>query len=244
MRNNLLDIVKNTYGLGIIDKVKVTSTDVSTTIESVAEDRSLILHAETNSPVPQFSGVFGLPNLGKLSTILNIDEYKENAKISLTLEDKGGVSVPAGLKFENAAGDFKNTYRFMTAEQVNENLRSIQFKKTPVWIIEFVPSVSSIQRLRFQASANSEQSTFTAKTEGTDLKLFFGDHSNHAGNFIFQTDVTGTITVSCSWPVSTVISILSLAGDKLFRISSDGILKITVDTGLTTYNYILPSQSK
>ena len=35
---------------------------------------------------------------------------------------------------------------------------------------------------------------FTAKTEGSDLKLFFGDHSSHAGNFVFQSGITGTLT--------------------------------------------------
>ena len=38
MRDNLLDIVKNTYGLGIIDLVKINGTDTETAIEALAED--------------------------------------------------------------------------------------------------------------------------------------------------------------------------------------------------------------
>lgn len=42
MKDHLLDIVKNTYGLGIIDLVKITGTDTETAIEALAEDRVLL----------------------------------------------------------------------------------------------------------------------------------------------------------------------------------------------------------
>jgi hypothetical protein len=243
MRDHLLDIVKNTYGLGIIDLVKVTGTDTETNIEAIAEDRSVIVQAKINNPVPEFVGTFGMPNLSKLSTILNIPEYKDDAKISLTKQDRNGESVPVGLHFENKAGDFKNDYRFMSSEIVNDKLKTVKFKGVR-WNVEFQPTVANILRLKFQASANSDETTFTAKTEGTDLKLFFGDHSSHAGNFVFQSDVAGTLTKGWSWPVAAVISILNLPGDKTFRISDEGAAQITVDSGMATYNYILPAQSK
>jgi len=40
------------------------------------------------------------------------------------------------------------------------------------------------------------------------------------------------------------MSILNLAGDKVFRISDEGAAQITVNSGLATYNFILPAQSK
>jgi hypothetical protein len=76
------------------------------------------------------------------------------------------------------------------------------------------------------------------------LKFFFGDHSTHAGNFVFHPGVTGTLKRAWSWPIKTVIGILDLTGDKTFRISDDGAAQITVDSGLAVYNYILPAQSK
>lgn len=243
MRDYLLDIVKNTYGLGNIDLVKVTGTAEETAIEALAEDRSVIVQGKLNGPVPEFVGTFGMPNLGKLNTILGISEYKENAKITLTKRDRNGEEVPEGLHFENAAGDFKNDYRFMSQEIVNDKLKTVKFRGVN-WDVEFEPSAAAIQRLKFQASANSEETTFTAKTEGTDLKLFFGDHSSHAGNFVFQAGVSGSLTKGWSWPVAAVISILNLSGDKTFKISNEGAAQITVNTGLATYNYLLPAQSK
>jgi hypothetical protein len=243
MRDHLLDIVKNTYGLGIIDLVKVAGTDSETNIEALAEDRSVIVQAKLNGPVAEFIGTFGMPNLGKLNTILGIPEYKENAKISLTKQDRNGESVPVGLHFENAAGDFKNDYRFMSQEIVADKLKTVKFRGVN-WNVEFEPTVASIQRLKFQASANSEETTFTAKTENGELKFFFGDHSSHAGNFVFQSGVSGTLSKGWAWPVNAVISILNLSGDKTFRISDEGAAQITVNTGIATYNYILPAQSK
>lgn len=243
MRDYLLDIVKNTHGLGIIDLVKITGTDSETQIEAIAEDRSVIVQGKINNPVPEFIGTFGMPNLGKLNTILNIPEYRDDAKISLTTQDRNGATVPVGLHFENAAGDFHNDYRFMSQEIISDKLKTVRFKGAS-WNVDFTPSVASIQRLKFQASANSEETTFIAKTEGSDLKFFFGDHSTHAGNFVFQSGVSGTVSKGWSWPVAAVLSILGLAGDKTFRISDEGAAQITVDTGLATYNFTLPAQSK
>jgi hypothetical protein len=243
MRDHLLDIVKNTHGLGIIDLVKITGTDSETNIEALAEDRSVIVQAKLNGPVAEFIGTFGMPNLGKLSTILGIPEYKENAKISITKQDRNGESVAVGLHFENAAGDFKNDYRFMSQEIVNDKLKTVKMR-TVNWNVEFEPTVANIQRLKFQQSANSEELNFTAKTNNGNLELSFGDHSSHTGNFVFQTGITGTLSKGWSWPVSAFISILNLAGDKTVKISDEGAAQITVDTGLATYNYILPAQSK
>ena len=229
--------------MGIIDLVKVSGTDSETNIEALAEDRSVIVQAKLNGPVPEFIGTFGMPNLGKLNTILGISEYKDNAKISLTKQDRNGEQVPVGLHFENAAGDFKNDYRFMSTEIVNDKLKTVKMRSV-TWHVEFEPTVANIQRLKFHASANAEELNFTAKTEGSDLKLFFGDHSSHAGNFVFQSGITGTLTKGWSWPVNAVMAILSLAGDKTFRISDEGAAQITVNSGLATYNYILPAQSK
>ena len=240
MKDHLQDIVQHTHSLGIIDLVKVVGTDSQTIIEAVSEERSAIVQAQFHNPVPEFVGTFGMPNLGKLNTILNIPEYKEDAKLSITKKDDG---APNGVHFENKAGDFKNDYRFMSAEIVNDKLKTVKFKGVK-WGVEIEPSVAAIQRLRFQAQANSEETTFIAKVESGNLVFYFGDHSSHAGNFVFAHDVAGSLNKAWSWPVSAVISILSLAGDKMIRFSDEGAAQITVDSGLAVYNYILPAQQK
>jgi len=172
--------------------------------------------------------------------LLNLQEYKENAKLALTKKANGS---PDGIEFENAASDFRNTYRFMAAEIVNDKLKTPKFKGV-TWHIEFEPTVAAIQRLRMQAQANAEEPNFQARTENGDLKFFFGDHSTHAGNFVFHSGVNGQLKRAWSWPAQQFMAIMALTGDKTIRISDDGAAKITVDSGVAVYNYILPAQSK
>lgn len=240
MKDHLLDLVEHTYDLGVIDLVKITGTDTETAIFGIAEDRSVIVEGKHHNPVPEFIGLFGMPNLSKLKILLGLGEYKEDANLSITKNAKGD---PDGINFENKAGDFKNNYRFMASEIVTEKAKSIKFKGAN-WHVEFTPTIAGIQRLKMQASANSDEPTFTVKTEGNDLKLVFGDHSTHSGNFVFQPGVTGQLKRAWSYPVKQFISILDLTGDKTVRFSDDGVAEITVDSGLATYNYKLPAQSK
>lgn len=243
MRDYLLDIVQHTHGLGIIELVKITGTDSETVIDAIAEDRSVIVQAKFKNPVPEFVGTFGMPNLSKLNTILNIQEYREDAQISVTSQTHNNETVPSGIHFENKVGDFKNDYRFMLAAIVNDKLKTVKFKGVK-WGVEIEPSVAAIQRMKFQAQANSEETTFIARTEKNNLVFYFGDHSSHSGNFVFQHDVAGSLSKAWSWPVSAVISILSLSGDKTLKISDEGAAMITVDSGIAEYNYILPAQQK
>jgi hypothetical protein len=240
MKDYLLDIVQHTFDLGCIDLIKITGTDSATTVGGLAEDKSVIINAQFANPMADFVGTFGMPNLGKLKTLLNLQEYREDAKLAVTRKVNGELD---GITFENKVGDFKNNYRFMASDIVNDKLKTLKFKGVN-WHITFEPTVAAIQRLRMQAQANSEELNFQVKTDGKDLKFFFGDHSTHSGNFVFQHDITGALKHAWSWPVSQVMSILSLTGDKTMQISDDGCMQITVNSGLAVYNYILPAQTK
>ena len=246
MQDYLKDIVQHTNGLGNIDLIKITGTDTETLINSVSEDRSVILEAKFKSAHPEFIGTFGMPNLSKLKTILGIEEYREDAKITVNtqLDNETNANVPSGIHFENKAGDFKNDYRYMKASVINDKLKTVKFKGVK-WGVDFEPTAANIQRLRYQASANSEETTFTAKTENGNLVFFFGDPNTHAGNFVFQAGVTGSFTKTVwHWPVNVVMAILSLPGDKTFKMSDEGASKITIDSGLIEYDYIIPAMTK
>jgi len=240
MKDYLQDIVQHTHSLGFIDLVKITGTDAITSIDAVSEDRIAIIQAQFHNPVPEFIGTFGMPNLGKLKTILDIPEYKEDATIDITQKNTG---EPDGISFKNKSGDFKNDYRLMTANVVTDKLKTVKFKGVK-WGVEIEPTVAAIQRMRFMAQANAEETTFIAKVENGNLVFYFGDHSSHAGNFVFAHDVAGSLTKAWNWPVGAVISILSLPGDKMIRFSDEGATQVTVDSGLAVYNYILPAQTK
>jgi len=240
MRYYLLDLVSHTLELGCIDLVKIQGTDDKTTVSALAEDTSVVIQGTLHNPVPDFIGTFGMPNLPKLKILLNLPEYRENAVLSLTRTANGDAD---GVQFDNATGDFRNNYRFMSAQMVNDKLKNNTMRQVN-WNIEFEPTVAAIQRLKMQAQANAEETVFKVRTENNELKFLFGDHSTHAGNFVFQTNVAGSIKRGWAWPVAQFISILNLSGNKTIRISDEGVAQITVDSGLAVYNYILPAQSK
>jgi hypothetical protein len=243
MKDILTDIVTHTHSLGIIPLVKITGTDAETLIESMAEDRSVIINARTNDPVNEFLGTFGMPNLDKLSLHLRNPEYKENAKIEVVIAERNGEDIPVSLHFENSTGDFVNDYRFMNQQIINEKLKTVKFKGAQ-WDIELEPSVASIARLKLQAQAHTEETVFQVKTDNGNLVFFFGDASTHAGSFVFESNVKGKLKQTWSWPVSQVMSILNLDGDKVMKIADAGAMMITVNSGLASYDYILPAQTK
>jgi hypothetical protein len=240
MRDYLLDLVEHTYDLGCIDLVKIVGDTGKTDIVGLAEDLSVVIRGNFHNPVADFVGTFGMPNLGKLKTLLNLQEYKEDAKLAIT---KGSTGEPDGILFENKIGDFKNNYRFMASGIVNEKLKTAKIRPV-TWHIEFEPTNASIQRMKWQMSANAEEANFQAKTENGDLKFFFGDHSTHSGNFVFHPGVSGQLKRAWAWPAKQFVSIMDLTGDKKVRISDDGAAEITVDSGLAVYQYLLPAQSK
>ena len=244
MKDILQDIVSHTHNLGFLNIVKITGTDETTKIDSMADDRTVVMFGETANPQPEMIGVFGMPQLNKLKYNLECPEYKEDATIELMTADRNGETIPIGLHFENKAGDFKNDYRFMNTEIINEKLKSTTFRGVK-WDVEVNPTQSSVQRFSFQAAANSEHATFLAKTDGDKLKFIFGDMSSHGGEFIFATGVTGTLNKAWTWPVAPILSILKIAdvNNTTMSLSNDGALQITLDSGLAVYKYIIHAQT-
>ena len=244
MQDLLKDIVTHTHNLGFLNIVKITGDEKGTKIDSMADDRSVIMQAETADPYPDMVGVFGMPQLNKLKFHLDCPEYRENASIEVVRAERNGDTIPVGLHFENTAGDFKNDYRFMNTEIINEKLKTVKFRGVK-WDVEVEPSVQSIQRFNFQAQANNEHTTFLAKTDGDKLKFTFGDQSTHGGEFIFATDVKGNLNKGWTWPVASVLSILKIADANNAKISfsNEGAMQITLDSGIATYKYIIPAQA-
>ncbi len=243
MKDYLQDLILHTQSLGEIDLIKVVGTDKQTQIAAVAENKSVILEGSFKSPNSEFIGTFGMPNLGKLKTILGFDDYDDDAKITTTRVKKDNEEVPAAIHFETKNGDFVNDYRLMSKTVVEEKVRTVQFKGAK-WNVEFEPTVAGIQRLKKQASANSEEQVFTTSTVNGDLKISFGDVNSHSGNFVFQSQVTGTLARPQMWPVKVFLAIMDLPGDKTIKIADQGAAEITVDSGLATYRYLLPAQLK
>ena len=244
MKSILQDIVAHTNKLGFLNIVKVTGTAEKTLIDSMADDRSVVMYAETATPHPDMVGTYGMPQLEKLRYLLDGKEYQEGAKIEVVMGERNGETIPVGLHFENKDGDFKNDYRFMNQDVINEKLKKSTFRGVN-WHVEVSPTMAAVQRFQFQAGANTEHTTFLAKTDGGNLKFIFGDMSSHGGEFIFAQGVTGNLNKGWTWPVASVLAILKIAdaNNAMLSFSNDGAMQITLDSGIATYKYIIPAQA-
>ena len=188
MKDYLLDLIDHTLTVGNMDVIKITGSQTETKINAVIENNTVVLEGTFNQPITEFEGVFGMPNLGKLKTILGFDDYDEKARIFVNRQNRNGASVPESIQFETNNSDFINVYRLMSESIVTDKVRPLNFKGA-TWHITFQPSVANILRLKKQAQANSEQEHFTTKVDSGNLKIHFGDVATHSGNFIFENKI-------------------------------------------------------
>lgn len=243
IRDILTDIVTHTSNLGF-PFAKITSDKDKTLIESMSEDHSVTLKAQTHHPVSEFQGVFGLPNLNILNLLLKNPEYKENPNIEIIISNRNGKDKPTSIFFENEDKDFNNDYQLISAEVVSAKMDDYEFEE-PKWHIEFTPSIASVQRLKLQAQVHNDEQMFKSKLEKSNLIVSFGGvSSTHIGSFVFQSGIEGKMKNTFNWPLQHVINILSLDGDVVMKISDEGLMMITVDSGLAVYDYIMPAMTK
>ena len=243
MKDFLQDLVSHTHSLGVLPIIRVSASTESTKMDSLAEDHTIILNAQTHEPISSLVGVFGMTNMHKLDLHLKCPEYKENSRITLTTINKDSKLVPTGLHFENEKGDFSNDYRFMAQEIVDLKLKNAKFRGAK-WDVSFEPTQTNIQRLKFQAAAHTEETLFKLSTKDGNLIISFGDFNTHAGSFVFQADVNGTLKNSLSLPKSQFLSVLNLDGNKTINIAEAGAVEITVDSGIAIYKYIFPAHTQ
>ena len=243
MKDILQDIVSHTHALGNIELLKLTTDNKTTEIDSLADDRSVILKATTHSRVDEFEGVFGMTNLSKLQLHLKNPEYRDKAKINVVKETKDGVEYPSYIHFENEKGDFQNDYRFMNQSIIDSKLKSVKFKGV-AWALDFVPTAAAIARLKLMTSVHSDEVHVTVSTDNDGFRFSFGDAGSHAGSYVFDHDPNHSLKRSWAYPVAQIQSILNLDGDINMKVSDEGAMQISVDSGMALYNFILPAQAK
>jgi len=243
-RDIVQDIVKHTAGLGFITSVKVTGTDESTTLDAMDADRTVILQAKLHNTVEEFTGEFGLGNLGFLAGVTALGNYQtDDATVDVVARDRNGVSSPDHLMFKDADGN-TDQYRFMSKEIIEQTLQTVKFKGVE-WDVTLEPTKAKVNELQQVAGIyGGIEPNFTVKTEGTDLIVTVGAaDGSFTGKRTFAQNVNGEITEGYAWPLAQVLAILKLgmSGTCVMQISKKGALMISVDSGIGKYDYILPA---
>jgi len=246
MRDILLDIVKHTHSLGFIQAVKINGNNGDQTeIEAMDDDRSVVLKGQLHNPVADFTGTIGLGKLGVLSGYLNFEGYSEpNATIGVVKRERNGEQVAEELEFKSSKG-YSASYRFMVSQLIEEKLKTVKFKGVN-WDLTVQPTQQNLKDLSYFAGVmGSVESTFVAKTDNGTLKFYIGDGSNDRVEIPFTANVDAEIKKGWAWPLVQTLSILKLSDTSQANISfsEQGAMKISIDSGIGLYDYILPART-
>jgi hypothetical protein len=243
MKDYLIDIVKHTVSLGCFDTLRIDGTDTETKVSSTEKEHTVVLRAKLHGVIKEFEGLFGVPNLPLLNTILSIPEYQDDgAKLTVTRDVRNNVDQPVNIKFENTTGDFKNEFRLMASNLIDNIQPLLKFNVTS-WPTSFVPTVAAQQRLKYQTSAHPEEKAVSFRIENGEVRAMIGDGSSHNGSFVFHTGVDKKIKETIVVPVLVVNSVLTLAGNKTMHMGGPGMM-VSVDSGIANYDYIIPMLTK
>ena len=246
VKDVIVDIVRHTAGLGIIDAAKIVGSSEETTIAALDKNRTVILNAKLHHAVPSLEGEFGMGNLPFLNGITNMYK-KDGSEINVSRINKNGVELPESLLFTDAEGN-NDKYRLMSKELVDRELQTVKFKGTK-WNITFEPTLAKVQALSMAAGTYSSiEPTFTVKMKGSDLYFVLGSNNggSHFGERLFASNVEGTIRDGIGFPLTQFLTILKMGMNNQCTVnfSEQGACMISIDSGIGLYNYILPSLTR
>lgn len=245
IKDVLLDVVKHTSGLGIIENIKVTGDDSETTLAAMDADRTVILQAKMHDPVIEFVGDFGMGNLGLLSSLTRVSNYQNgDADIKVERKERNGEEMPTTLIFKDGDGN-RDQYRFMSKEILDQVMKVATFRGAN-WDITIEPATKRIAQLSEVAGIYSGiEPSFAVSTEDGKLIIEVGSaEGGILGRRVFAENIDGELGSKWSWPLQAFLSILKLDGTKVIRFSDQGVCQIDVDSGIGIYSYIMPAISK
>lgn len=246
LKDTLKDILDHTHGLGFIDMVKVTGDNNETKIEAMDASRSVVVYGTLHDSVESLNGVIGLARMSVLNGYLRFPPFQDPAaKIEVVRENRGDQQVPSEVKF-SAPGGHRSTYRFMSSELVEEQIKIPVFRGT-TWDVTISPTDGNIKDLSYFSSIlSSFEQNFVAKTVDNDLVLSIGSGSNDRTDVPFARGVSGTLAGRWGWPISETLSVLKLASrstDCVMSFSEKGAMKIAFSTEQGKFEYILPAKA-
>lgn len=245
LKSVLLDIVKHTSGLGIIENIKITGTGDETTLAAMDTNKTVILTAKLHDVVPEFEGEFGMGNLALLNSLTRLSNYQEDgASIVVERKERNGEETPTTLVFKDRNGS-KDQYRFMSKAIVDQAMSVATFKGA-TWNVQVEPAQRSIAQLSEVAAIYAGiDPAFSVKTEDGDLIFEVGSTEGGViGRRVFAENVGGELSTSWSWPLMSFLSIVKLGGTIIIRFSDQGACQLDVDSGIGTYSYIMPAISR
>jgi hypothetical protein len=243
----LTDILAQTHGLGFIEMMKIDSSATETTIAAINDDKSVVAYGTLNSPLTELDGVVGLSRMAVLQGYLKYPHFCDSsATIEILTTQRDGSDVPTEIHFATTGGH-ESSYRFMHKDVVEEQVKVPNFKGAE-WDVVIAGTDELLKDLSyFNGVLGAFEPTFTAKTDANgDLNFYIGSGPTDRATVPVAKSVNGALTGNLTWPLVETLAILKLASkadDCTISFSNKGVLKIEMETGIGSYEYLLPARS-
>lgn len=247
MKEIFEDLLAHTHGLGCIEMVKIVGDDQQTRIEAISPSRSVVMTGTLKQTNPLLEGVTGLARMAVLHGYLRFPAFQDsNSTVNVVREARGDNNEISAVRLEfSAPGGHHSVYRFMGGETAESQIKVPPFKGV-TWDVTLEPSDGNVKDLSYFGNIlGAYDPTFVPVTQNNKLTFKVGSSNGDQSQVPFAHNVSGALTGRWCWPLSETLSILKLgisAQQCTMSFSEQGALQITVETELTTYQYILPAR--
>tara|TARA_Y100001937_G_C7112118_1_gene328174 strand:- start:502 stop:1245 length:744 start_codon:yes stop_codon:yes gene_type:complete len=240
------DILRHTHALGFIEMVKISGTAESTTIEAMDADKTVILQGKLHNPVADFvDHTVGLSRMSVLHGYLQFPGFtSEDGNVEVVTQARNGVDIPVEISFSSAEGH-SGSYRFMLADVINQQLKSVTMKDIP-WDVTIVPTQKNLKDINnFNGILGGFEPVFSPTTESGALYFHIGEGAGDKVKLPINNNVDGELSGNWKWETDKTLSILRLSDSANCTVSfaNAGAMQIVIDSGLGEYTYILPAKS-
>lgn len=246
LKDILSDVLSHTQGLGFIDMAKIKGDTEETLIQAIDAGKNVVVYGKLSAPHPDLVGTIGLARMTVLKGYLNFPAFQDDkATITVNKKTRGDEEVPAEIQFK-APGGHNSTYRFMSAEAVEEQIR-VPIYKGAKEDVTITPDDGNLKDLSYFANIlGSYEPMFSARVEEGDLFLYIGSGGSDRARLPFAKNVSGNLTGKWNWPLSETLTILKLgmaAESCKMSFSEQGAMVIEMTTELADYQYVLPAKA-
>ena len=240
------DVLRHTHALGFIETVKISGDAESTEIEAMDADKTVIVKGKLHNPVADFvDHTVGLSRMSVLDGYLKFPGFvNEGSSVEVITQARNGEDVPVEISFSSAEGH-SGSYRFMLADVINQQLKSVTMKDIP-WDVTIVPTQKNLKDINnFNGILGGFEPVFSPTTESGALYFHIGEGAGDKVKLPINNNVDGELSGNWKWETDKTLSILRLSDSANCTVSfaNAGAMQIVIDSGLGEYTYILPAKS-
>lgn len=226
--------VINQVGIDGIETLIMLPDTNGNIIISANDAENLYVDALSKKPIKDITGKIGINDIKVLKGLFNTAAF-QNGDISVSHRDINGTMYPETILFKS--GRTTASFRLMNKDVVKDiDKKSIpwdlQVSLLPSKIVEF----DQLSRLYKDISKY-----FKIRSEDDCLMVDFGVNSSstHSGTMVLHEGIESPLLGESEFVIDRFISILKKSQSPILKINTRGILGVSVETDIATYDYLL-----